>query len=106
MAQGVEEIQRPDQVASDLEQYRRLVELQKQMIELARQNKLAAQKCDVLRERVSAEIIVRNQKRIEPHQLLREKLIGLLKRFPKFTAAESDLNQPKIKDVLPASLCE
>ncbi|HVU08434.1 MAG TPA: hypothetical protein VHG89_07815 [Verrucomicrobiae bacterium] len=101
MAQGAEEIQRPDQVASDLEQYRRLVELQKQMIELAQQNKLAAQKCDALRERVSAEIIVRRQKRAEASQILHKKLISFLKRFPKFTNTESNLNESKMKEILP-----
>ena len=43
-------------VAADLEPYRQLISLQRQMVELARQNELARRECEVLREKVAREI--------------------------------------------------
>jgi|SRR5690348_3485715 len=42
--------------ADNLEPYRRLIELQKQMIELARQHEKTKQECTVLRERLLEEM--------------------------------------------------
>jgi len=43
-------------VAEDLEPYRRLIDLQKQMIELVRQHERTKQECAVLRERLLEEM--------------------------------------------------
>jgi hypothetical protein len=58
------------QVAKDLEPYRRLVELQKQMIELAQQHQQSRRECEVLRAQVAREIAARlRQKRGLNHRL-------------------------------------
>jgi regulator of replication initiation timing len=56
--------------SDELEPYRRLVELQKQVTELAQQNEKARQECAALRERLADEVIGR----LHSHRGLRERL--------------------------------
>ena len=55
-SQGERENQFAERVADDLEPYRRLIELQKQMIELVRQHEKTKQECTVLRDRLLEEM--------------------------------------------------
>jgi len=52
----VEEAPSKGHAAGDLEPYRQLIKLQRQMVELARQNEKAKRECDALREKVAREI--------------------------------------------------
>jgi hypothetical protein len=56
MARNGKDAQVSDLVRNDLEPYRRLVELQKQMIELAQQHEQSRRECDALRVQVAKEI--------------------------------------------------
>jgi len=49
--------------AEDLEPYRRLVELQKQMIEMAQQQEQSKRKCDALREQMAGGTAERSDRR-------------------------------------------
>jgi hypothetical protein len=89
MFRGQKRIQKPEPVTDDLEPYRQLVELQKQMIKLAKQNDQAKRECAALRERVAHEIAARLQVRRSLRHRLRQKAGKVLKRLPEFTGKES-----------------
>ena len=59
MSRSGEQSQAGKRGASDLEAYRRLVELQKQMIELSYQHEQSLRECEVLRAQVAREIAAR-----------------------------------------------
>jgi hypothetical protein len=82
MFRGVEAVQSSQQVAGDLEQYRRLIALQKQMIKLARENEKAKRECAVLREKVAREVAARLARR-KLSRRLKQKVKKILKQFPK-----------------------
>ncbi|MDD5141147.1 MAG: hypothetical protein PHY43_12910 [Verrucomicrobiales bacterium] len=67
MAQRIKAIQADVPVVSDLDTYRQLVELQKQMIQLSQQNKQAKQECDELRAQVVAKASARHGARPNVH---------------------------------------
>lgn len=56
MSQNGKDVQVDNLVRNDLEPYRRLVELQKQMIELAQQHEQSRRECEALRTQVAEEI--------------------------------------------------
>lgn len=64
MLQGEEEIQAARLVGNDLEPYRRLIELQRQMIQLVQQHEKTKHECRVLRERLSREMAVLRRTRL------------------------------------------
>ncbi|MGO8837409.1 MAG: hypothetical protein ACLQAH_01175 [Limisphaerales bacterium] len=78
-------------VAEDLEPYRRLVELQKQMIELAEQHEQSKRKRDALREQMTREAT----NRLPGHRGLRHRLqwsaAKLLRRVPGFAQEKTGL---------------
>jgi hypothetical protein len=94
MEQGIKDIQADAQLANHLEPYQRLVELQKQMIELAQQNERAKQECAELREQVAVEAITR----MGPHRDLRQKATKALRKLPGMTVAKSNLVSLIIKE--------
>ena len=71
MLQGGNETQSGTQIGDDLESYRRLVELQKQMIQLAQQHKQSKRECEALRTQVVREISARMRERPGLNQRLR-----------------------------------
>jgi hypothetical protein len=73
-------------VADDLEPYRRLVELQKQMIELAQQHEQSKRRCDALREQMVREVTDRRPVRRGLRHRLQQSTVKLLKRVPGFAA--------------------
>jgi hypothetical protein len=75
--------------ADGLEQYRRLVKLQKQMIKLAEKNARSKRECAMLRERVAHEVAARIEGRGRFHQQFHRNAKQMLKRLPGFAMAQS-----------------
>ncbi len=75
-------------VARDLEPYRRLVDLQKQMIELAQQHEHAKRKRDDLHEQMVREVADRRHDRRGLRHRLQRSAAKLLKRVPGFAAGK------------------
>jgi hypothetical protein len=71
-----------------LEPYRRLIRIQKQLAEMAKQNEQTKRQCDALREEVEREI-----ESLRPgaglRQRLRRSAVKLLKRLPRILAAKT-----------------
>jgi hypothetical protein len=59
MARSDDKLERAKPVATDLESYRRLIELQKQMIELSQHHERSRRECDALRDVVAREVAER-----------------------------------------------
>ena len=55
MFQGEEKVRPARQAADDLEPYRRLIELQKQMIDLVQKREQALRDCELLRDQMARE---------------------------------------------------
>ena len=77
-------------VADDLEPYRRLVELQKQMIELAQQHEQSKRQCDALREQMVREVADRRSVRRGLRHRLQQSAAKLLKRVPGFAPGKTN----------------
>jgi uncharacterized coiled-coil DUF342 family protein len=77
-------------VADDLAPYRRLVELQKQMIELAQQHEQSKRRCDALREQMVREVTNRRPVRRSFRHRLQQSASKLLKRVPGFAAGKTN----------------
>ena len=75
MTQGNHQKLAAKMAAQDLEPYRRLVELQKQMIELAQQQAQAKRRCDALREQMTRAVGGRRPVRRDPPQRLAARLL-------------------------------
>ena len=73
-------------VGDDLEPYRRLVELQKQMIELAQQHEQTKRRRDALREQMVREVTDRRPGRRGLRHRLQQSAAKLLKLVPGFAA--------------------
>ena len=89
-------------VAEDLEPYRRLVELQKQMIELAQQHEHSKRKRDALREQMTR--VAAN--RLPGHRGLRHRLqrsaAKILRRVPGFATEKPNPGTANPKELLSA----
>jgi hypothetical protein len=59
MARSDDKLEMAKPVATDLESYRRLIELQKQMIELSQHHERSRRECEALREVVAREVAER-----------------------------------------------
>ena len=77
-------------VADDLEPYRRLVELQKQMIELAQQHEQSKRRRDALREQMVREVTDRRPVRRGLRHRLQQSAAKLLKRVPGFAPGKTN----------------
>ena len=91
MFQGRNENPRMNKVADDLEPYRRLVELQKQMIELAEQHEQSKRRRDALRDQMVREVTNRRPVRHGLRHRLQRSAAKLLKRVPGFAAGKPNL---------------
>ena len=89
MWRGDKEVEAGTPRADGLDPYRRLVELQKQMILLAQQNERVRQTCEELRARVTA--------RVAPRNGLRQKAANALKKLPGIGAAKPALASNIVK---------
>ena len=97
MAQQIKAIQTDEPVVSDLDVYRQLVELQKQMIQLSQQNEQARQTCAALRAQVAAEATARPGAR----PALRSKASRAFKMLPGMGVVKSNLASLISKETLP-----
>jgi hypothetical protein len=77
-------------VADDLAPYRRLVELQKQMIELAQQHEQSKRRRDSLREQMVREVTDRRPVRRGLRHRLQQSAVKLLKRVPGFATGKTN----------------
>lgn len=84
--------QKQPPAGTDLLPYRRLVELQKQMIEMARQHEQARRACHGLREQMALEIIARQRARRSRRHRLQQSVLGLFKRLANVVLAVVPLN--------------
>ena len=61
MARSDDKLEREKPEATGLESYRRLIKLQKEMIELSQQHERSRRECDALREVVAREVSARRK---------------------------------------------
>lgn len=83
---------KPQPAGDDLLPYRRLVELQKQMIEMAHQHERARRACQGLREQMALEIIARQRARQSLRHRCQQVVLGLFSRLASFALAATQLN--------------
>ncbi len=76
-------------VTEDLEPYRRLVELQKQMIELAQQHEHSKRKRDALREQMTHEAMSQGAGHRGLRHRLQRSAARFLKRVPGFATEKT-----------------
>jgi predicted flavoprotein YhiN len=84
-------------VEDDLAPYRRLVELQKQMIELAQQHELTKRRHDALREQMVREVTGRRPVRQGLRHRLQQSGVKFLKRVPGFATVKPNFGAFKHK---------
>jgi len=87
-------------VAEDLEPYRRLVELQKQMIELAEQHEQTKRKRDALRELMAHAVPGRSPGHRGLRHRLQRSAVQWLKHVPGFANGKSRLDTVSAKQPL------
>ena len=77
-----DKMEKGQKVVDDLESYRRLIELQKQMIELSQHHERSRRECDALRDVVAREVAEQARGRQSPMGRLRISAAKLFKRSP------------------------
>ena len=82
MARGDDNLEGVRPVATGLESYRRLIELQKQMIELSRHHERSRRECDALRDVVAREVKEQFRGRRSVGKRISIAAMNLLKRSP------------------------
>ena len=82
MARSDEQLERAKPGATGLESYRRLIELQKQMIELSQHHEQSRRECEALRDAVARELAEQFRERQSVGRRLRTSAIKLLKQSP------------------------
>jgi hypothetical protein len=85
----------------DLEPYRRLVELQKQMIELAQQHEQSKRLRDALRDQMVREVVKPQPARRGLRHRLQKSAAKLWQRVPGLAPVKPDLNAFNHKPSLP-----
>jgi hypothetical protein len=75
-----------------LESYRRLIELQKQMIELSQQHEQSKRECNALRDQVAREVARRLLVRRTLRHRMQQSATKLLQRVPGFSSSLVKLN--------------
>jgi hypothetical protein len=81
MVRGERVVEMDKSEEKDLEPYYRLIEMQKQMIDLIQQNAHAERECAALRERLAREVEALARSRRTLPERLRESATGLMRRF-------------------------
>jgi len=87
MLRDDDKLERAKPEVTGLESYRRLIMLQKKMIELSQQHEQAKRERDALRERVAQEVAAQMLARRSRRHRWRGNLINLLKRLGLFKSA-------------------
>ena len=80
MANGDEMLEISKRVGDDLEPYRRLIEIQKELVEMSKQHEQTRRECDALRELVTREMIESLPWRGKLRHHLRQSASRLLRR--------------------------
>jgi len=99
MPAGEEHLPRSKPRDDGLESYRRLIELQKQMIELSQQHEQSKRECAALRDQVSREMTSQLRSRRTLRRRMQQSAGKLLKRVPGFGSVEMKLNPFNNKQV-------
>jgi hypothetical protein len=81
MVRGANEVEMEKSAGTDLEPYYRLIEMQKQMIDLIQQNAHTERECAALREQLAREVEALARSRRSLPDRLRNSASGLLQRF-------------------------
>jgi hypothetical protein len=102
MSRGAEKLSAATPSGDALKAYRRLIELQKQMIELSQQHEQARRECDTLREEVARNWFATSRTRTGLRQRPPWSVAKFLKRLLGFGSNETNLNSLKQKE---ASSC-
>jgi len=92
MPAGEEHVSRAKPRDDGLESYRRLIELQKQMIELSQQHEQSKRACAALRDQVAREMTSQLRTRRTLRHRIQQSAGKLLKRVPGFGSVEMKLN--------------
>ncbi len=92
MLRAGESTQKLKPIGNDLLPYRRLVELQKQMIEMANQHEHAKRACHGLRERMALEIVARQRARQSPIHRLRQSASAVSKLVSNLAGSAAQFN--------------
>jgi hypothetical protein len=82
MARSNDKLDRAKSEVTGLESYRRLIELQKQMIELSQHHERSRRECDALRDVVAREVAEQMRIRQSPSARLRATATKLFKLSP------------------------
>ena len=82
MDRSDKQLERAKPEATGLESYRRLIELQKQMIELSQHHEQSRRECEALRDAVARELAEQFGERQSVGRRLRASAIKLLKQSP------------------------
>ena len=82
MARGDNNLEEEKPGATGLESYRRLIELQKQMIELSQHHERSRRECDALRDVVAREVAEQSRGRRSVSKRISIAAMNLLKRSP------------------------
>ena len=82
MARSDDKLERARPAVTGLESYRRLIELQKQMIELSQHHERSRRECDALRDVVAREVVEQARVRQTPMGRLRASASKWFKRSP------------------------
>ena len=91
MSEGNQGVQPPKKAGADLKQFHRLVELQKQMISLAKQNERAKRECEDLRQHLDNQVSARFPGRAAARPHLRHKAKSVLIRIPAVALEKTGL---------------
>ena len=97
MSQGEEPTVGDQPNGDGLAAYRRLIELQKQMIELGQQHEQSKRECAALRAQVAREVSTHRSVRLSVSYRLRESAARLLRRMPGLSVTTGPLNVFKNK---------
>ena len=90
MTRGRNEHSGANKAAMDIEPYRRLVDLQKQMIELAEQHELTKRRRDSLREQITRDAAHRQHARRGLRHRFQQAAARLLKQVSGFVTENTD----------------
>jgi hypothetical protein len=99
MSRGEEKLSVTTPNEDALKAYRRLIELQKQMIELSQQHEQARRACDTLRQEVARNWTARSRTKLSFRPRAQWSVTKFLKRLPGFGSNPASLNGVKHKAV-------
>jgi len=83
-----EKIQIRKPAGDDLEPYRRLLEIQKQLVRMSQEHEQTKRECQALRQRAAREWFEAERRKGTLRHRVRRSAFKLLKRLPRLTAAE------------------